>query len=51
MYKHAEFSHTLSPSGKLVSCIQRVYCGSDDYLIIKTVNGNVDDNKAIYADY
>jgi len=47
MDKHSEHSHKLSPSGKLVSCIQRVYCGSDDYLIIKTVN----DNKAIYADY
>lgn len=41
MNKHAEHSHQISPSKKLVSCIQSVYCGSSDYLIVKTDTGQV----------
>jgi hypothetical protein len=43
--KHAECSHTLSLSGKLLYCFQMVYCGNQDYLIIKTT----DSNEIIYA--
>lgn len=46
MDKHGEYSHKTSLSGKLVSCIQSVYCGSDYYLIVKTNNG-----KVIFAEY
>ena len=46
MGKHDAHSHTVSPSGKLVFCFQRVYCGNQDYLIVSTV----EDRKVIYAE-
>jgi len=46
MDKHGERSHTVSLMGKHLFCLQMVYCGSDDYLVVRTT----DDNRVIYAD-
>lgn len=46
MSKHQEYGHTVSPSGKLLFCLQRVWCGGDLELVVKLTNGN----RVVYAE-